>query len=91
MQLLMDAFGPAASFLGCDDAHALKATCRWIACLAEILVRTTQEAYRICFESRKLAIHDKDAKEYAESEHSSDSDEWYWYEHDRSDPWSDHW
>ena len=61
----------AAPFLGYDDAHALKATSRWVACLPEVAVRTTQEAYRMSFESRKMAIHDRDVEEYAESEEFS--------------------
>ena len=87
----------AAPFLGYDDAHALKATSRWVACLPEVAVRTTQEAYRMSFESRKMAIHDRDVEEYDESSNeefslgfSIDSDG-HWHErHDRS-PWSDIW
>ena len=57
--LIIDA---AAPFLGYDDAHTLKATSRWVACLPEVAVRTTQEAYRMSFESRNMAIHDRDVE-----------------------------
>ena len=85
----------AAPFLGYDDAHVLKATSRWVACLPEVAVRTTQEAYRMSFESRKMAIHDRDVEEYAESEEFSlgfsiDSDG-HWHERRDRSPWSDIW
>ena len=85
----------AAPFLGYDDTHALKATSRWVACLPEVAVRTTQEAYRVSFEARKMAIHDRDVEEDAESEEFSlgfsiDSDG-HWHEHDPPSPWPDHW
>ena len=85
----------AAPFLGYDDVHVLKATSRWIACLPEVAVRTTQEAYRMSFESRKMAIHDRDVEEYAESEEFSlgfsiDSDG-HWHERIDRSPWSDIW
>ena len=81
--------------IGYDDAHALKTTSRWVACLPEVAVRTTQEAYRMSFESRKMAIHDRDVEEYAESEEFSlgfsiDSDG-HWHERIDRSPWSDIW
>ena len=84
----------AAPFLGYDDAHALKATSRWVACLPEVAVRTTQEAYRMSFESRKMAIHDRDVEEYAESEEFSegwsiDSDG-HWHERLDQSPWDNY-
>ena len=92
VMLIIDA---AAPFLGYDDAHTLKATSRWVACLPEVAVRTTQEAYRMSFESRNMAIHDRDVEVNDSGEEFSlgfsiDSDG-HWHERIDRSPWSDIW